>query len=247
MVCHVTSEEAEMKLYEIVLRLHLLGGVFALCAFWTNAFLRKGGSAHRRVGRAYLIAMLTVIVTGLPLAADAFLKGQQVRGLFLTYLLSLTASACWTLWRAVRDKKQFARYAGLPFRAFAWSNMTLGTTALIFGALYQQPVLFGFSLVGIVSGAVDLRYAARSPADPKWWLIQHYTSAVGCGIATHIAFILLGLSRLIPGYGHLVTVLGWFGPLVVAPVALIFLKKKYGKVAVTSDRPAPGHGVASGA
>ena len=42
-------------------------GALALVSFWTAALARKGSQAHRYAGRVFLLAMLGILITALPL------------------------------------------------------------------------------------------------------------------------------------------------------------------------------------
>ena len=50
------------------------------------------------------------------------------------------------------------------------------------------------------------------------------------GVATHIAFLQIGLMRLVPELGGpVIQNLGWFGPLTTAYVAAYWLNRRYMK------------------
>ena len=84
------------SLYHEAARLaHIASGTVAFGAFWTAAALRKGSSLHRRVGATYLLAMAGVLVSAMPLAAAAFLKGRPAVGTFLLYLVVFDFAAYW--------------------------------------------------------------------------------------------------------------------------------------------------------
>ena len=55
-----------MSAYDTIVLIHLATGSVALATFWLAAFARKGGPLHRTVGKVFLLAMLAVIVTGVP-------------------------------------------------------------------------------------------------------------------------------------------------------------------------------------
>ncbi|MCA1713620.1 MAG: hypothetical protein LC715_00305 [Gammaproteobacteria bacterium] len=43
-----------------------------------------------------------------------------------------------------------------------------------------------------------------------WWLVEHYSAMLGNGIATHVAFVSIGLPRLLPAVdGVGLHYLGW--------------------------------------
>ena len=64
-------------LYPILVSVHSLAGAVSLLTFWLAAFARKGGPLHRGSGKVYLVAMLGICVTALPMAATFFLRGQN--------------------------------------------------------------------------------------------------------------------------------------------------------------------------
>ena len=52
---------------------------------------------------------------------------------------------------------------------------------------------------------------------------------LGCGVATHIAFLLIGLPRLLPAdwNGPALVTVGWLAPLLIAALAGRLLTRKY--------------------
>jgi hypothetical protein len=220
-----------MDLYDGARYLHIVAGTIGLVAFWTAAFLRKGSHKHRGVGQTYLIAMIVIMISAVPLAIGAFLDERPVRGAFLLYLVVVTASPAWQAWRAVRDKQDVRQFTGPVYRGFAWANIVSGAAVLALGLRYDAFLLTGFSFVGLIGGAFMLRFASRPPTDRGWWLKRHYASIVACGVATHIAFLNLGLSRLMPAelMGLSATQIAFFGPLFGAVAARIWLDRKYGR------------------
>jgi len=219
------------NLYDELARLaHIASGTVALVAFWTAAALRKGSRLHRRVGDTYLLAMVGVILSALPLAVGAFLRDRPAIGTFLLYLVLVTATACWLAWRAIRDRSRQDRYTGPVYRALAWLNIVAGAVVLIIGLRLGSVLLSVFAGVGLVSGPVMLRFASRADRDARWWLFEHYGAVIACGVATHIAFLNLGLQRLVHGdFSPAAQYVAWFGPLVAAFIAGRWLDRRYGK------------------
>jgi hypothetical protein len=228
-----------MNLHTLTLWTHVGAGTTALVAFWLNAALPKGSALHTRVGRGYLITMIVVMATAASLAWHAFSQGAPVKGLFLTYLVVITATPTWLAWRAIRDRRDFSVFTGACYRALAALSIVSGLFVLAAGLRYSVPLLAGFSLVGIITGAVMLRFVARGAAQPRWWLREHYFAVAGCGVATHIAFINIGASRLVPGgWEGMMQTLGWFVPVLVAVLARVWLDRKYGFARATASRAA---------
>src|SRR5687768_1957949 len=98
--------------YRYYVLFHVVAGTVALLSFWTAAALRKGSPRHRLVGRTYLLAMLAVIASGVPLAVQRMVDGHPVTAAFLGYLLLLTATSVWSAWRAIRDKHDPVAFTG---------------------------------------------------------------------------------------------------------------------------------------
>lgn len=61
-----------MEFYRILVVIHVIAGVVALLTFWTTAFARKGSPLHRGVGKAYLLAMIGICVTAVPMAVHFY-------------------------------------------------------------------------------------------------------------------------------------------------------------------------------
>ncbi|GHA87175.1 hypothetical protein GCM10007067_26300 [Lysobacter bugurensis] len=229
-----------MSGYSLFVALHVGAGVIALVAFWLNAALRKGSRPHRLVGRTYLIAMAAVIVSGAPLLVQRVIDGHPATAAFLGYLLLLTATATWLLWRAVRDRTALHRYTGPVYGGLAITNIAAGLGVLLLGLRVDAPLLIGFSAVGLVTGIDMLRKRARLAAQPLWWRSEHTAAVIACGVATHIAFLSLGLPRLLPSVdGAALHYLAWFGPLAVAVVARVLIARRQRRAMLTrTTRPA---------
>ena len=205
-----------MDLYRIALGFHLIAGTLALISFWSAGLARKGSAFHKAVGKAYLLAMLVVIVSGVPLVFGLLARGQSVGAIFLSYLLVLVSTGCWSAWRAVRDRRNRRAYFGLGVAAFG----------LQIGSLLLQV----FGSIGPIAGIAALVSWRRSASDPKWWLKEHYGAMIGNGVATHIAFLGIGLRNLLPGIdSQLLQSFAWFGPLIGAVIAAVWLGRRYGR------------------
>ncbi|NGY06511.1 hypothetical protein [Solimonas terrae] len=215
-------------MYSILLGLHAVAGSAGLASFWTAGLARKGSRLHALAGRSFLIAMCAIGVTALPMALIQLARGHTGVAIFLLYLLLITASSCITAWFAIRMKRDYLRYRGTWYRLLAALNLACGLALLGYGLASQQMLLAGFSSVGIVRGMTMWRLVRR-PEAPRWWLREHFGSMLGNGVATHIAFLSIGLNRLLPvalaGTAH---GLAWFGPLAIALAVGIRLNRRYG-------------------
>jgi len=219
-----------MTLYALTVTLHAGLGTLALATFWLAGLSRKGSPLHRAAGKVYLPTMATLLLAAVPLAL-AVIQRMPVAGSFLFYLLLITVTSVWSSWRAVKDKKDWARYTGPVFHALMWANL-LGALAIagvgLFLAKHMQLVIVAFSGIGLVGFVQMWRFSRRPPQDPRWWLREHLTAMLGNGVATHIAFLSIGLPKLLPMLaGPTLQKLAWLGPLFLAFLAGAYLTRKF--------------------
>jgi uncharacterized membrane protein len=239
-----------MDSYRILVIAHVAAGTVALLAYWSAAIARKGGRLHRRVGQAYLLAMVAVLATSVVLAGTFFARGQAGIGTFLAYLALLTATACWQGWTAVR-RKDAAEFHGRGYTLLAWSNMVAGLATLWAGLALGHPLLLVFCWIGILAGAVGLLQQRRFRAgrglaveNRRWWLREHFQSMLGTGVATHVAFLAIGLNRLLSPFGvQAPQLLAWLLPVAVAVGAGMWLDRRYGFAGRRSAGKRAGGGV----
>jgi hypothetical protein len=225
-----------MTPYEIVVDTHLSFGTVALTSFWINAALPKGTRLHRQIGAVYFFAIAGVIASALPLAAHAFVTGQTVVGVFLSYLVILTGTTIWTAWRAIRDRSAVATFIGHYYRPLAWFNLASAVTVLVLGVAKHVPLLAGLSIFGLLAAWRMLRFMAKPPTEPSWWVQRHYLGIVGSGVATHIAFLNFGLRNVIAlDRSAIALYLAWFGPLLVAMGMIRWLNYRYGRSAANVE------------
>ncbi|MGH8073446.1 MAG: hypothetical protein ACREO4_05160, partial [Lysobacter sp.] len=86
----------------------------------------------------------------------------------------------------------------------------------------------GFSLIGVFTGIDMWRRRRVMPARPNWWMQEHYGAMVANGAATHVAFLALGLPRLLPEIvGSGAYLAGWFLPVLLAVAATVMLDRRY--------------------
>ena len=238
-------QESAMSLYPAVLMLHGLLGALALVTFWTAALARKGSPVHRAAGKVYLAAMVALLVPAVPLAIRIWITRSWVGGVFLMYLEVIVATSVWASWRALRDKRDWAKYTGRTYRTLAWLNIASGAVVLALGLFWasQMRLIFvGFSLVGLLGGRAMLRFARARPSDPRWWLGEHFGAMIGNGVATHIAFLSIGLPKVLPMLaGPVLQNTAWLGPLTLAVVARAWLDRNY----LPKRAPAPAAGLAT--
>ncbi len=219
-----------MTLHTLTYLVHAGLGTLALATFWTAGMSRKGSPTHRFAGKVYLLAMAGLLLAAVPLTATLAAR-NPVAGGFLAYLIIITVTSVWTSWRAVKDKRDWARFTGPVYRALMAANLLSGLAIAYVGLFVtnQMQVIFvAFSSIGIITAVNMWRFSRREPGDARWPLRQHLGAMLGNGIATHIAFLSIGLPKLLPFLaGSSLLNLAWLGPLVVAFIAGAYLTRKY--------------------
>ncbi|WP_273452583.1 hypothetical protein [Nevskia ramosa] len=215
--------------YALIVKLHIAAGVIALIAFWTAGFARKGrGGLHVSAGSIYLMAMRAILITGLPMALSSFIKGHPGQGVFLSYLVVLVATTVFVAPRAVRFKQDFDGFRSGAYRFYAVLLPATALAAMSYGLVAGNALLIGFPVVGLVIGTGMWRNMRRASPDAGWWLKEHYGAMIGNGVGTHIAFLAIGLSRLLPkAQAETAQLLAWFGPLTIATIAIVLLNRRH--------------------
>ncbi len=219
------------SVYKIILLAHGLSGMVALITFWIAAFAKKGSPRHLRAGKTYMLAMLGIVVTAIPMAAIIAMRGNVVTATFLAYLVVITASSMWVGRRAIRSKRDQPAFRGQAYVAVAVLNLAASAATFLMGLQTSEVLLMGFSAIGLHNGTTMLIRRFRPLALTRWWMKEHISAMVGCGVATHIAFLAIGMNRVIDMLGLHVPenfgLVAWFGPLVVAVASGIWLNRKY--------------------
>jgi hypothetical protein len=217
-----------MIAYTLALFSHVGLGVGAVLSFWVAALAKKGSAPHKLAGKIYATTMAGLLIPALPLTLRILIEKNTGFGAFLLYLLVLTGTALWQGWFSIRYKREFARYAGRGFRRLAGVNIASALATMVLGLSLSQPIFIGFASVGVLGGIGMLRLANTGPESPRWWLSEHLGAMLACGVATHIAFLSIGLPRLLPMLaGPTLQYLAWLGPLAAAVVARLWLNRKY--------------------
>lgn len=217
-------------LYQSTLGVHFVAGIVALLSFWAPALARKGGHVHRKAGKLFVIAMLLVGVTALPLSLRFLLAGQWVGATFLLYLLVITMTGVGCAWYALKFKHEPIRYYGQGYTATAWLNILSGGIVLALGLAHGVTLLAVFSVIGLLAGYDMLKRRTTMPSDVNWWLQEHLGGMIAGGIAAHVAFGAFGLRRIWPAYGAFDGVIGmlpWILPVVIGVAASTYSSRKY--------------------
>lgn len=217
--------------YKFLLLVHGISGLIALITFWFAAFAKKGSPLHLRFGKIYMASMLGIVLTALPMAIIIALRGKPGIATFLGYLVVITASSMWVGWRAIRSKRDQSAFRGPTYLVVAVLNLFASAATLAIGLQMSEVLLMGFSVIGFHNGTTMLIRYFRPLTLTRWWMKEHIGAMLGCGVATHIAFLAIGMNRIIDMLGVVAPswygLIAWFGPLVVAVAAGVRLSRKY--------------------
>ena len=220
-----------MSWYSNTAFMHAAIGTTALATFWIAGIAKKGSPVHKAAGKIYLLAMVGILLSAFPLAIYIMLNKSQVFGPFLMYLLIITGTAMWKSWRSIKDKRDWKRYTGPVFKSLMVLNLLAGLSIAavgIFMAESMQIIITSFSLIGILGAYGMYKFQREAPTDPRWWMREHLSSMIGNGVATHIAFLQIGLPKiLLMISGPVMVNVAWMGPLAFAVMAGFYLTKKY--------------------
>ncbi len=199
---------------------HIGAGTVALFAGLVPILGRKGGSTHRRAGRVYVGAMVTVALTALMLTA---LLPLTTGRLFLTGIAFLSFYLSFTGWRVASRRGRNLSDIPPADRALALATVVVGL--LMGGAgIYWHALLFGFfgGLILLFAGR-DV-YTAFRPVPtgkPEPWIFRHISRMGGSYIATFTAFLVVNLGHWLPATapGWLDTA-GWIAPSIVGTLLI---------------------------
>jgi uncharacterized membrane protein len=183
-----------------VLYLHVLGGSAALLSMVVPMVTRKGGPAHRRAGWVFVAGMTVVSVTALVLAGARFALDPTAQGrrwgVFLAYVAVLTGASVSSGLRALREKRRTGP-ATHPWD-LGLSGLLVAASAgiAVYGLVARVPLFAGFSIIGLLTGGLQLRYRLRAPGQPMHWWTQHMAGMLGASIAATTAFVVVNAPRL---------------------------------------------------
>ena len=140
----------------------------------------------------------------------------------------LVSHACRNAWLAIRWKRDYARFTGTGYRVSVGLLGISGVAVSVLGMVYGAWLLIIFGLLGPFFMLEARKRILNGPESPKWWLKEHYGAMIANGVATHIAFLQIGLLRLIPELGGPpIQNLAWFGPLALSFIAGWWLDRRY--------------------
>jgi uncharacterized membrane protein YjgN (DUF898 family) len=184
--------------YGFVMHLHIMAGAVALFSFWTTALARKGGKVHRTAGKVYLVALLLIIVTVIPMIAINIQHDEYSVALGLAFLIVMTFAAAWMAKHSIEYKRRLAGYKGYPFRVLATVLTLFGFLILTISIRGGSFLYAFFACTGITLAGSMWYVVIAKKVGPNWYLSQHLNGVALLFAATHGSFLRFGLTKLIP-------------------------------------------------
>ncbi|WNG51940.1 DUF2306 domain-containing protein [Archangium minus] len=209
-------EETRMEaLYSPLRLVHIACGAVAFATLWLPLVAKKGTLLHRKVGMAYVIAMLCSAATGMALSSIQVVRNWPApspMSFFLAYIGLISANAAVVGVRVLRFKQRteahrhpgdLALTGGTVLASLAIAGLGLHTGAML---------LVAFAPVGLITGMGQLLYWVRPPRERMHWWYQHMGAMFGSGIATLTAFLVLNSRHF---GGNATAIVFWLAPTLI--------------------------------
>ena len=240
-------------LHTVFLYLHIALGALALVVYWLPITTKKGGSLHIQAGKLFYYLMLFVAASGMIMSVislydpiSIYINGRQLSSAqinsflawripFSHFLLLLSLLTWVTVRHAVavlQVKDNRLRLRGIRFQGPVFLLFPYALYVLYQGLNIGMPLLTIFAIVSMISAITISLYVYKTTVSPRAWIIEHFSSMVGSGVAVYTAFFAAGGRRLLtqwlPGDWQLLT---WLLAPSLGVMALLlftaYFKKKY--------------------
>ncbi len=222
---------------------HIVCGVLAFVSMGVPIATQKGGRAHRRSGRVYVVTMAGVVATALAICVLRLLEPTaDHQGAFFLGLVGVLAGA--NTWYGVRVLKQKARQE--PHRHWldqgvAAMAVAAGGAGTLFGLVAGHPLFLAFGLLTVALGVGQLREMAAPWRDKAAWLVAHLSNMLAACIATSTAFLVVNQPRLPGEVADLVPPLVlWLAPTMVGSPLLVGWSRRVRRSRVGPSRTRQG-------
>lgn len=210
---------------------HVIAGFISLVLFWLPVFTRKGGLAHRKIGRVYVWLMWVVVFTAALLSIKNLLIGRLEAAAFLGFLSFITANPLWYGLAVLRHKKYLSSTFRKKHLVFELMVFAGGVLMLAWGLyLNGQGVAVLMIIFGIlgISNILQIIRRLKKPQLKADWLNEHRVGMITTGIAAYTAFFAFGgrqfFDSLLTGYWM---ILPWVAPTIIGVVFLLLTRNSY--------------------
>ncbi len=211
------------QIFQILLFMHIAGGMTGLITGFFNIIGKKGSRIHKKIGIVYVSGMFMATLSG---TIMAFMKENNF--LFLIGIFSFYLA--FTGYRSVKNKTDNPTLV-------KWIDVFVAIFTLIFSIwmivsalVYFNPFRLHLNPVQLVFGAAGLVF---SLGDLLWflgkrpykfgrfqWMFNHIGRMIGSYISAVTAFLVVNINSLPP-------LLIWLGPSVLGSFVIAWYTKKY--------------------
>jgi len=219
----VIELSADTVVADVTLTTHILAGVVALLTGLVAIVTRKGGERHNRAGKVYVLSMIFVVTTAVPLSV-------WIESWFLLAIAIFSGYLVVAGYRVITHRR-----AGLaePTRAdyAVHGTMLAAGGAMVAAGAWRTvaeppglaPVLVIFGFIGAALAVRELLQLRAPPTDRTPWFERHIVFMGGGYIATVTAAVTVNLTTLPP-------LVSWLGPTAVGVPLIFYAVRKYRSV-----------------
>lgn len=196
-------------LFTILLILHIAGGFTGLLSGSINLTMKKGGKRHRKVGRVFVVGMLTAGFSALGLSAIHPNYFLFMVGIFTLYMVSTGNRYIFFRLMAKEAKPQLLDWI-LTIAMGVIGSLLIGFGIwLLINSNNFGIVFIFFGVIGLGFVRNDLKnYRGNSPFK-NYWLLSHISRMTGGYIASLTAFLVVN-AQYSPV--HVPSVMVWLFP-----------------------------------
>jgi len=173
-------------------------GVVVLTSFWVTAFSKKGGRVHRISGKIYLVGILVIIVSVIPMIVLALQQKNNGQAIGLAFLSVMTFVAAWIASQSIARKREIETYRNKMFVTLALALSAFGLVVLALNILHWSFLYIFFACTGLTLAGSMWFIIFKKEVNPGWHLSQHLNGVALLFAATHGSFLRFGLTKLIP-------------------------------------------------
>lgn len=181
---------------------HVLSGLISFLTGFVAMLSKKGGNAHRLVGKIYVWAMAYLFVSALLILYFVSFN------FFLMVIAIFSFYACFSGMRATKRKgpgteKWFDWLAAILLLAAGGGLSVYGIIALFSGNPIMAILCLTFGALSIWTGVQDIKvFRETNRKDRMWWWYSHMGNMLGSYIALITAFLVNNMPEWLPQFSH---------------------------------------------
>src|SRR5215207_1594048 len=159
--------------YYSIISVHTVIGFSALISFWVAALSKKGRAIHRHAGRVYLMSMVVILSSIIPMIIVKAKEGKIPFCILLGYLFCIVLTASIVTWHSIRNKKAPVNYYNSFLKFIAATLFVYALAILLLGIMTGSFMQIVFSSVGLALGGSVWWSYWKKERPKNWFLAQH--------------------------------------------------------------------------